>query len=220
MHRLVFLLTVPLLLVFSIPTHASNLDYQTKINDIQEQREEIKRKLDKAEGYDIVKLSREDMELTAHQEAYEKALEILKGQSEISLEPTFTPITLKPGQVVPIEYVPYYQAAGERFGIDWFVLAAIHEIETSYSTHPSMLSTAGAVGHMQFLPSTFNAYAIDGNGDGQRSPWNVQDAIFTAANYLASSGYKKDVRKAIWHYNHAEWYVNKVLATSERIKGQ
>lgn len=220
MYKLVLLLTVPLLLVFSIPTNASNLDYQTKINDIKEQREEIKQKLTKAKDYDIVKLSREDMELAAHQEAYEKVIEIQNEQVKASFVPTFTPIELKPGQVVPFEYLPYYQAAAERFGVDWFVLAAIHEIETSYSTHPSMLSTAGAVGHMQFLPSTFEAYAIDGNGDGQKSPWNVQDAIFTAANYLASSGYEKNVRKAIWHYNHAEWYVNKVLATSERIRGQ
>ena len=81
-----------------------------------------------------------------------------------------------------------------------------------------MVSYAGAIGHMQFMPATFSAYGVDGNQDGIKSAWNLEDSIFSAANYLIASGYKTDIRKAIWHYNHAEWYVNDVLARAGRIK--
>lgn len=220
MYKLLSILIIPFVLLVSLPVNASVLDYEMKLNEIEQQRKEVKEKLANANDSEIIELSREENRLIAHKEAYEKALEIENGSYNSSILTNFVPIDLKPGQSVPKEYVPYYQAAAARFGIDWFVLAAIHDIETTYSTNPSMVSTVGAIGHFQFMPTTFKAYGVDGNEDGVKSPWNLQDAIFSAANYLTASGYKKDRRKAIWHYNHAEWYVNDVIATAERIQRQ
>lgn len=52
-------------------------------------------------------------------------------------------------------------------------------------------SWAGAMGHMQFMPSTFMTYAVDGNDDGRIDIWNaLPDAFASAANYLSSIGWK------------------------------
>ncbi|MCD6293459.1 MAG: lytic murein transglycosylase, partial [Deltaproteobacteria bacterium] len=54
-------------------------------------------------------------------------------------------------------------------------------------------SWAGAMGQVQFMPSSFVSYAVDYDGDGRRDIWdNVPDALASAANYLAKSGWKKD----------------------------
>ncbi len=56
-------------------------------------------------------------------------------------------------------------------------------------------SWAGAMGQCQFMPSSFNAYAVDGNGDGRRDIWTTLPDVFaSAANYLHSSGWKGDQR--------------------------
>src|SRR5439155_1548531 len=60
---------------------------------------------------------------------------------------------------VPIFLLPIYQAAGNQYGIRWEVLAAINEIESDYGRNLSV-STAGAVGWMQFLPSTWARYGV------------------------------------------------------------
>ncbi len=53
---------------------------------------------------------------------------------------------------------------------------------------------AGAMGHTQFMPSTFLTYAVDFDGDGKKDLWNSPaDALASAANYLRASGYQKDV---------------------------
>ncbi|MFT6067245.1 MAG: lytic murein transglycosylase [Methylophilaceae bacterium] len=53
-------------------------------------------------------------------------------------------------------------------------------------------SWAGAMGHMQFMPSTFMAYAVDGNDDARIDIWNaLPDAFASAANYLSSIGWKQ-----------------------------
>ena len=75
-------------------------------------------------------------------------------------------------------------------------------------------STAGAQGLMQFMPATFAAYGVDGDGDGRASIRSDADSVFSAANYLTKSGVTKGpdgVRKALYAYNHATWYVNDVL---------
>jgi membrane-bound lytic murein transglycosylase B len=72
---------------------------------------------------------------------------------------------------------------------------------------------------MQFRPSTFDAYAVDGNHDGRLDPWNPADAIFTAAHFLCSygAGSPSGVQRALLHYNNAQWYVDLVLAAQQRI---
>ena len=54
-------------------------------------------------------------------------------------------------------------------------------------------SWAGAMGHFQFMPSTYNHYAVDASGDGIADIWdNFDDALASAGNYLSSLGWKKD----------------------------
>jgi len=66
---------------------------------------------------------------------------------------------------VPVFLLPIYQAAGIQYGVRWEVLAAINEIETDYGRNLNV-SSAGALGWMQFIPSTWNAYGVDANKDG------------------------------------------------------
>lgn len=54
-------------------------------------------------------------------------------------------------------------------------------------------SYAGGMGHTQFIPSTWSKYGVDGNGDGRRSPFTLADALTSTANYLASSGWVRDL---------------------------
>ncbi|MDC3424268.1 peptidoglycan DD-metalloendopeptidase family protein [Aquibacillus sp. 3ASR75-11] len=155
--------------------------------------------------------------------------------------------TIIPGAGIPAQFMPYYRAAEKKYGVDWFTLAAVHFVETGFSTHPTMVSSVGAIGHLQFMPATWagwkyniggglvssstditnldvirrgGGYGVDGDGDGKADPWNVVDSIFTAANYLAKSGYATDQRKAIYNYNRASWYVDKVMANAQKYRTQ
>lgn len=81
-------------------------------------------------------------------------------------------------------------------------------------------SWAGAFGMSQFLPSSYMSWAVDGNGDGVINLFDKEDAIFSVANYLSSNGWGKTEtkkRKAIWHYNHSNAYVDAVIKLSELI---
>jgi hypothetical protein len=119
---------------------------------------------------------------------------------------------------VPIFLLPIYQAAGIQYGIRWEVLAAINEIETDYGRNLNV-SSAGAVGWMQFMPATWRAYGVDANKDGKRDPYNPVDAIFAAARYLKAAGAPDDLRRAIFAYNHAGWYVDSVMLRARLIAG-
>jgi murein DD-endopeptidase MepM/ murein hydrolase activator NlpD len=119
---------------------------------------------------------------------------------------------------VPVFLLPIYQAAGTEYGIRWEILAAINEIETDYGRNLN-ISSAGALGWMQFMPPTWKAYGVDANKDGKKDPFNPVDAIFAAANYLNASGGEKDLRKAIFAYNHADWYVDSVLLRAKLLSG-
>ena len=111
---------------------------------------------------------------------------------------------------IPPFLLPIYQACGTEYGIPWEVLAAINKIETGFGTNLNV-SSAGAVGWMQFLPSSWEAFGVDANGDGRKDPYNPVDAICAAANYLKIAGGNKDLYDAIFAYNHADWYVQEVL---------
>ncbi|MER2088332.1 MAG: lytic transglycosylase domain-containing protein [Sporosarcina sp.] len=143
---------------------------------------------------------------------------------------------------IPEEYIPVYKEAAETYSIPWTLLAAHHRIETRFSTMDPLLSPVGAEGHMQFMPCTFvgwsypgcrdlgkgeipeedklnpevikqyGGYGVDANGDGFADPYDIEDAIFSAANYLSQSGAADgDYEKAIFNYNHSEKYVKDVL---------
>jgi len=119
---------------------------------------------------------------------------------------------------VPPFLLSIYQAAGIEYGVRWEVLAAINEIETDYGRNLNV-SSAGALGWMQFMPSTWKMYGVDANKDGHKDPYNPVDAIFAAARYLKAAGYEQDVRRSIYAYNHADWYVDSVLLRARLIAG-
>ncbi len=120
---------------------------------------------------------------------------------------------------IPTELLPIYQESAEATcGMRWAVLAAIGKVETDHgrSTLPGIRSGenfAGAGGPMQFLQPTWNVYGVDGDGDGDGDRYDPVDAIWGAANYLCASGAGEadQLRDAIFAYNHATWYVDKVL---------
>jgi murein DD-endopeptidase MepM/ murein hydrolase activator NlpD len=111
---------------------------------------------------------------------------------------------------IPPFLLPIYQACGTEYGIPWEVLASINKIETGFGTNLNV-SSAGAVGWMQFLPSSWEAYGVDANGDGRKDPYNPVDAICAAASYLKVAGGTHDLYNAILAYNHADWYAQEVL---------
>jgi hypothetical protein len=119
---------------------------------------------------------------------------------------------------MPPFLLPIYQAAGHAYGIPWEVLAGINEVETDYGRDLS-ISSAGAEGWMQFLPSTWAQYGVDANGDGYADPYNPADAIFAAARYLRAAGGDRNIRAAIFSYNHSQSYVASVLLRAQLLHG-
>ena len=100
------------------------------------------------------------------------------------------------------ELLGYYREAESVSGVGWTYLAAINLIETGFG-RVAGLSTAGAQGPMQFLPSTFAAY---GEGD-ILSP---HDSIMAAGRYLAVNGFADDREYALYRYNNSNQYVQAV----------
>ncbi|OAI39013.1 hypothetical protein AYO39_00710 [Actinobacteria bacterium SCGC AG-212-D09] len=119
---------------------------------------------------------------------------------------------------IPPFLLPIYQAAGIEYDVPWQVLAAINEIETDYGRNLSV-SSAGAVGWMQFMPETWKKYGVDATGSGYADPYNPVDAIFAAARYLHAAGASKNISNAIYSYNHAWWYVQSVLLRAKLVGG-
>ena len=123
------------------------------------------------------------------------------------------PIAFTAAQSGPMSFAALrgiWQAAGNAYGIPWEVLGAINKVETDFGRNLGP-SSAGAIGWMQFMPSTWARWGIDANGDGVADPNNPTDAIFSAARYLAGCGGQFDIASAVYCYNHATWYVNEVL---------
>jgi Transglycosylase SLT domain len=117
---------------------------------------------------------------------------------------------------VPSSYLMLYQESAKQYcpGMSWTVLAAIGEIESGNGANDGP-SSAGALGPMQFLPSTWAAWGIDGFGQtGPPDIMNPLDAVPSAARMLCAdgAGNPATLRNAIFDYNHATWYVNEVLA--------
>ena len=119
---------------------------------------------------------------------------------------------------IPPFLLPIFQAAGTAYGVPWQVLAAINEVETDYGRDLSV-SSAGAEGWMQFLPSEWAQYGVDANGDGWKDPYNPADAIFAAARYLRAAGGDTDIKAAVYSYNHSQAYVESVMLRAQLLGG-
>ena len=141
---------------------------------------------------------------------------------------------------IPPEYLQIFMAAQREYDVAWNVLATIAGVESNFQRDPG-ISTAGAVGFMQFMPTTwsgnsnpiakddpsapsydtdpksivsYGGYGKDANGDGVADPYEPWDAVFAAAHLLKANGFHEDPRKAIYAYNHAWWYVDEILETA------
>ena len=123
-----------------------------------------------------------------------------------------------PQQLGWADLLPVWQAAGQAYGVPWSVLAAINKIESDFGRNMGP-SSAGAIGWMQFMPDTWARWGVDANGDGLPDPWNAEDAIYSAARYLAATGGATDISSAVFSYNHAQWYVDEVLQLAQQYAG-
>ena len=130
-----------------------------------------------------------------------------------------TPLSRAPARPETRTYeqlVTLWKQAGEGYGVPWEVLGAINKIETGYGQNMGP-SSAGAVGWMQFMPSTWMRWGMDADRDGLANPWDPEDAVFAAARYLAAAGAHESIERAIFAYNHAQWYVDDVLALAATL---
>jgi len=128
----------------------------------------------------------------------------------ISIPVSFTTPPANPQQLPLSSLHLLWERAGSTYGVPWQVLAAINKIESNFGGNMGP-SSAGAVGWMQFMPSTWLRWGVDADGNGIADPWNAADAIFAAARYLAAAGGQTDISRAVFSYNHADWYVREVL---------
>lgn len=118
-----------------------------------------------------------------------------------------------PARPIPARILRLYRAAANRYRVPWELLAGIGMAETRHGANNNT-SSAGAQGLMQFMPGTFAAFGVDGDGDGRARIRDDADSIFSAANYLTASGVtsgKAGAIKALWAYNHSVSYRNDVL---------
>jgi hypothetical protein len=121
----------------------------------------------------------------------------------------------------PGNYLELFQESARLYcpGLSWTVLAAIGQIESGDRWNPGV-SSAGALGPMQFLPSTWARWGI--TAFGETGPPNIMDpydAVPSAARYLCSYGAAQGgaaLSRAIFGYNHAAWYVAEVLALAHQ----
>jgi murein DD-endopeptidase MepM/ murein hydrolase activator NlpD len=131
----------------------------------------------------------------------------------VALPPSLLAPPAQPEQLSDAQLSGIWRDAGAAYGIPWQVLAAINKVESNFGRNMGP-SSAGAIGWMQFMPSTWLRWGVDADGDGIADPWRATDAIYSAARYLAASGGQTDVSRAVFSYNHAQWYVDEVLATA------
>jgi len=119
------------------------------------------------------------------------------------------PIAEARTEEIPAAHLAIMQRAATECGLPWQVLAAVAKVESDFGRNMAT-SSAGAIGYGQFLPSSWVTYGRGGN------PYDYRDAIPAMARYLCAHGGAGDLRRALFAYNRAEWYVNDVLAIAVR----
>jgi hypothetical protein len=138
--------------------------------------------------------------VSANWHARQEALALVN-TSELS--PTLPAWRIEPPRPAD-ELLGYYRQAEAATGVPWPILAAVNLVETRMGRIDGV-SSAGAVGPMQFLPSTWESCC---EGD----PTDDRDAIVGAAVYLTDRGAPADVDRALYGYNNSEHYVETVKA--------
>lgn len=138
--------------------------------------------------------------------------------ADVRTEDSFGPVPVPiPGDLASWLRVAR-EAAATCPGLSSAVLVAIGSVESSLGLQPGT-SSAGAVGPMQFLPSTWAAYGADGDRDGVSDVMNPVDAVHGAARLLCANGGADPERlhSALWNYNHSDDYVRQVVSLARFI---
>src|SRR5205823_6278467 len=146
------------------------------------------------------------------------ALPGLTPNPSLSVPDSLSTPPVNPVELSYPELLGLWQKAGAAYGIPWQVLAAINKIESNWGRNMGP-SSAGAIGWMQFMPSTWLSWGVDANGDAIADPWNPTDAVYSAARYLAAAGGTTDLYRGVYAYNHADWYVHEVLSLADLYGG-
>ena len=151
---------------------------------------------------------------------------------------------------VPPQYYELYKKAEAIYHVPWYYIAAIHFVETRFSTNLHT-SSAGAIGHTQWMKCTwigwnypgcagtngninipinilvnlgqidiYGGYGVDGNGDGKADPMTIEDSLLSTASYLSKNGINSNAEQAIYAYNHSSKYIADVLAAANRFKDE
>ena len=130
--------------------------------------------------------------------------------------------TIMGGAPPPTEWIPYFEAAAKEYhgstDVNQFeaLLMAICYTESSFKTGKSVISSMGAQGPMQFMPSTFERYGINQLGYSKDDVWAPEKSIRTAALMLSSDGASNGtiggIRKALWCYNQSVSYADLVVS--------
>ena len=202
-------------------------DYEAALQEERAQTEELRRHEEELEEA-IARISQDKARTEARLQelrAAERA-RILRqraatggGEAQRSYELRIAHQEIVARPVEPIsreQYRRLYRKSARKYGFgeNWYVLAAVGLVESNHGENMGP-STAGAMGPMQFLPSTWETAGVDGNGDGTANIMDPRDAIPAAAGYLKTGGAPRDWYRALFTYNHADWYVMKVLGVAE-----
>lgn len=117
---------------------------------------------------------------------------------------------------IPEDYARLYVEAAAHFGFEWELLAAVGKVECDHGRGDCYRPNgAGAMGPMQFMPDTWQAYRTS-SGLPPYDVYDKQDAIFAAAAKLWADGIKRDPRRAYYSYNHSWQYVDEVASWAIR----
>ena len=156
-------------------------------------------------------LSRAVIKLLPSRLARDVTDDVLAHRELTTLKPKQPGPPIKLGPALAAEKLKSYYGEGQRrSAIAWQVLAAVNYVESDFGRLREP-SASGALGPMQFLPSTWAAY---GRG-------NVHDphaAILAAARFLRAAGGARDERGALFHYNPSHAYVDAVERYAGRIR--
>lgn len=142
---------------------------------------------------------------------------------------------------IPEEFQDIYEEIGEEHDVEWELIAAIHNVETTFSSN-NTTSEAGAIGHTQFMkcswvgwdysgcsgtlgnadvpddvltdPEAIEEYGgegVDGNDNGTADPNELSDALSATAMKLDKDGASDDMASAVYNYNRSDDYVADVM---------
>ncbi len=142
------------------------------------------------------------------------------GGKVTDVRPQQLPVDQAAAGVRPTTYLDLFKVSAARYcpGMSWTVLAAIGQIESGDGANVGP-STAGALGPMQFVPSTWAIWGISAFGEpGPPNVMDPYDAVPSAARYLcaAGAGTPGGLYSAVFAYNHADWYVREVLGLAHQ----